>query len=74
MIFETYESIPRSVDLKLQNEKFAAATNKAKSRLENPFTEAQKAEKAADDEAERLRKIRRTADRNSERLRAMAER
>ena len=60
--------------MKLQNEKSAAVANKAKRRLENPLTEAQKAEKAANDEAERLRKIHRTADRNSERARVEAER
>ena len=60
--------------MKLQKEKSAAAANKAKRRLENPLTEAQKAEKAAAYEAERLRKIQRTADRNIERLRVMAER
>jgi hypothetical protein len=38
--------------MKLQNEKYAAAANKAKSRLENPLTEAQKAEKVAADKAE----------------------
>ena len=38
------------------------------------MTEAQKIEKAAVDEAERLRKIQRMGDRNSERLRAKAER
>ena len=46
-------------------EKSAAAARDAKRRLENPVTEAQKAEKAADD-AEQLRKIQRTADRNLE--------
>ncbi len=59
--------------MKSPNEKSAAATREAKRRLENPLTEAQKAEKAAV-EAERLRKIQRTAYRNSERLRAMAKR
>jgi hypothetical protein len=54
--------------MKLPKEKSAA---EAKRRLENPLTEAQKAEKAAVD-AERLCKIKRTADRNSERLRAKA--
>jgi hypothetical protein len=59
--------------MKLPNEKTAAAARDAKRRLENPLTEAQKAEKAAV-EAERLRKIQRTEDINSERLRAKAER
>ena len=59
--------------MKLPNEKSAAAARHAKRRLENPLTEAQKAEKAEVD-AERLRKIQRKADRNSERLRVMAER
>ena len=59
--------------MKLPKEKSAAAAREAKRRLENPLTEAQKAEKATVD-AERLRKIQRTADRNSERLRVMAER
>ena len=59
--------------MKLPNEKSAAAAREAKRRLENPLTEAQKAEKVAV-EAERLRKIKRTADKNSERLRAKAER
>jgi alkanesulfonate monooxygenase SsuD/methylene tetrahydromethanopterin reductase-like flavin-dependent oxidoreductase (luciferase family) len=57
----------------LPKEKSAAAIREAKRRLENPLTEAQKAEKAADD-VERLRKIHRTADRNSKRLRVMVER
>ena len=60
--------------MKLQKEKSAAAVNKAKRRLENPLTEAQKAEKDAADEAERLRKIQRTIDRNRDRARAEAER
>ena len=59
--------------MKLPTEKFAATAREAKRRLENPLTEAQKAEKSAV-EAERLRKIQRTADRISERLRAMVER
>ena len=42
--------------MKLSNEKTAAAARKAKRRLENPLTEAQKAEKVAV-EAERVRKI-----------------
>ena len=59
--------------MKLPKEKSAVAARDAKRRLENPLTEAHKAEKAAVD-AERLRKIQRTTDRNSERLRAKAER
>ena len=59
--------------MKLPKEKSSAAARDAKCRLENPLTEAQKAEKAAV-EAERLRKIQRTTDRNSEILRAMIER
>ena len=59
--------------MNLPKEKSAAAARHAKRRLENPLTEAQKAEKAAVD-AERLRKIQRTADRKNERLRVMAER
>ncbi len=42
--------------MKLPNLKSAAAAREAKRRLENPLTEAQKAEKAEVD-AERLRKI-----------------
>ncbi len=59
--------------MKLPKEKSAAAARDAKRRLENPSTEAQKAEKAAV-EAERLCKIQRTAYLNSERLRAKVER
>ena len=59
--------------MKLPNEKTAAAARDAKRRLENPLTEAQKAEKSAVN-AERLLKIQRTLDINSERLRVMAER
>ncbi len=51
--------------MKLPNEKYVAAAREAKRRLENPLTEAQKAEKSTV-EAERLRKIHRAADRNSE--------
>jgi hypothetical protein len=40
--------------MKLPNEKTAVAANKAKRRLENPLTKAQKAEKVAV-ETERLR-------------------
>ncbi len=60
--------------MKLRKGKYAAVAKKAKRRLENPLTKAQKAEKAAVDEVERQRKIQRTADRNSERARAEAER
>ncbi len=42
--------------MKVPKEKTAAAARDAKRRLENPLTEAQKAEKAAA-ESERLRKI-----------------
>ncbi len=42
--------------MKLSKQKSAAAIDKAKRRLENPVTEAQKAEKATTD-AERQRKI-----------------
>ncbi len=59
--------------MKLPKEKSAAAAREVKRRLENPLTEAQKAEKVAV-EAERLLKIQRTVDRNSERLRVMVER
>ncbi len=59
--------------MKLPKEKSAAAARHAIRRLENPLTEAQKAEKA-EVEADQIRKIQRTADRNSERLRAMTER
>ena len=59
--------------MELPNEKTAAAARLSKRRLENPLTEAQKAEKAAV-EAERIHKIQRTAERNSERLRVMGER
>jgi len=60
--------------MKLQKEKSAAATNKAKRRLSNPLNEAQKAEKAAADEAKGLRKIQRTVDKSNERARAEVER
>ncbi len=50
--------------MKLPKEKSAAAARHAKRRLENPLTEAQKAEKDEVD-AERLRKIQWKADRNS---------
>ena len=53
--------------MNLPKQKSAVVVDKSKRRLENPVTEAQKAEKAAVD-AERLSKIRRTANRNSERL------
>ena len=59
--------------LKLPKQKSSVVVGKAKRRLENPVTEAQKAENAAVD-AERLRKIQRITDKNSERLRVMAER
>ena len=53
--------------MKLPKHKFAAVVDKAKRRLENPFTKTQKAEKAVT-EAERLRNIQRAANRNSDRL------
>ena len=59
--------------MKASKENTVAAARKAKRRLENPLTEAQKVEKV-DAEAERQRKILRTADEKCERLRAMAER
>ncbi len=59
--------------MNLPKEKSTVAERETKRRLENPLTEAQKAEKVAVD-AERLRKIQRTIDRNSERLKVMAAR
>ena len=59
--------------MKLPKHKYAADVDKANRRLENPLTEAQKAE-IATVEAERRRNIQRAANRNSERLRAKAER
>ncbi len=51
--------------------KTVVAARKAKRRLENPLTKAQKAKKVVA-EAERQRKIQRTADEKCERLRAKA--
>ena len=59
--------------MKASKAKTVVAARKAKSRLENPLTEVQKAEKVAA-EAERQRKIHRTADEQCEMLRAIAER
>ena len=53
--------------MKLPGQKIAAVVDKVKRRLENPLTQAQKANEKATVETERLRKIQRTADRNSKR-------
>ncbi len=57
--------------MKASKKKTAAAARHAKRRLENPLTEAEKAEKMVA-EAERQRRIQRTADEKCEKLRAMA--
>ena len=59
--------------MKIPKDKSAVAARDVNRRLENPLTEAQKAEHFAV-EAARQREIKRTADRNSVRLRAKAER
>ena len=59
--------------MKASKEKIAATARKAKRRLENLMTEAQKAEKVVA-EVESQRKIQRMVDEKCERLRAMAER
>ena len=59
--------------MKASKETTAVATRKAKRRLENPLTEAQKAEKNVA-EVERYRKVLRTADAKCEWARVEAER
>ena len=59
--------------MKVSKEKTAVAARKAKRRLENPLTKAQKAGKVVA-EAERQQKIQRTADEKRERAIVEAER
>jgi hypothetical protein len=59
--------------MKARKEKIVVAARETKRRLDNPFSEAEKAEKSVA-QAERRRKIHRTADEKCERARVEAER